>query len=340
MRKKRPLRKDLRGSTIPHLTVQYLVVQPFAILAMAVLPLAVSCRYKDLCYDHSHAVDVRVVFNWEKAPDADPESMSLYLFPESGGKYLRYEFTDCLGGMVRVPVGDYDALCLNSDTENITYKKTETAKSFVVTTRSADDATAMASLGLKSASFPRASGTESESLVLAPDFLWSDDLEGVRLESDEAVRTIELFPEQSVCRYRVEILNVRNIRHAIAFSGSLSGMSAGWLPGKSSLSDELVTIPFNLDADRDEAKLSTSFLTFGHHPRVSGDHKLVVYAILSDLSKWYYTFDVTDQVRAAPDPKDVLIVLNGLDLPKPLVNGGGFQPSVDDWKSVVVEIKM
>lgn len=88
-----------------------LFIYLFAALAVA------SCEHKDLCYDHSHTIDVEVVFDWRNASEAAPESMSLYLFPTNGGEALRYEFTDCGGGTIRVPVGNYGALCLNSDGE-------------------------------------------------------------------------------------------------------------------------------------------------------------------------------------------------------------------------------
>lgn len=94
-----------------------------AVAVLAVLSLT-SCEHKDLCHDSLHVVNVKVVFDWRKAPDAAPASMSLYLFPTHGGEALRYEFTDRNGGIIRVPVGHYDAFCLNSDTENVTYRNT------------------------------------------------------------------------------------------------------------------------------------------------------------------------------------------------------------------------
>ena len=47
-----------------------------------------------------------------------------------------------------------------------------------------------------------------------------------------------------------------------------------------------------------------------------------------------------NQIHSAPDQRNVHIVLDGLPLPKPIVNGGGFQPSVDEWQSVDVDIEM
>lgn len=100
----------------------------------ALLVAATSCEHKDLCHDHAHAVEVEVVFDWRNAPDAAPASMSLYLFP-GDGEALRYDFTGRDGGTIRVPIGKYEALCLNSDTENIGYRNTERKGTFEVTTQ-------------------------------------------------------------------------------------------------------------------------------------------------------------------------------------------------------------
>ena len=49
-----------------------------AVTMTALLVAATSCELKDLCYDHAHAVEVEVVFDWRNAPDAAPASMSLF----------------------------------------------------------------------------------------------------------------------------------------------------------------------------------------------------------------------------------------------------------------------
>ena len=273
-----------------------------AIAVLAVLSLT-SCEHKDLCHDSLHVVNVKVVFDWRKAPDAAPASMSLYLFPTHGGEALRYEFTDRNGGIIRVPVGHYDAFCLNSDTENVTYRNTGSKTTFEVTTRTADLLSGLSALGVRSAGVPRARGTEDERIVLPPDMLWSDHAEGIGLNQE---------------------------------TGLLPGAGADALTG------ERVTIPFDAvtgkDKDGEKTVITGGLLTFGH--KTGNNHTLTVYAVLADGSKWYYTYDVTDQIHSAPDPRNVHIVLDGLPLPKPIVNGGGFQPEVEDWQTVPIDIEM
>lgn len=75
-----------------------------------------------------------MVFDWTEAPDADPATMSLYLYPEDGSEPMRYEFTDRTGGTITVPMGMYDAICVNSDKETHRLQNKERTETFEVTT--------------------------------------------------------------------------------------------------------------------------------------------------------------------------------------------------------------
>lgn len=314
----------------------------FHIVTMAaVLTAATSCEHKDLCYDHSHTVDVKVAFDWKNAPGAAPASMSFYLFPAGGGEALRYDFTDCTGGTIRVPVGSYEALCLNSDTENINYRNTECRETFEVTTRAADLLSGLSVLGVLSDGVPRVDGTEDERVILPPDMLWSDCVESIELKRTDGTTTVTLRPEMSVCRYSVEIRNAANLKYVSGISGSLSSMAESLYPGVGcdATCKMGATIPFDAAVSADKSTVTGGLFAFGC-PSARKTHTLTIYAVLSDESKWYYTFDVTDQIHSAPNQRDVHIVLDGLPLPKPIVNGGGFQPDVDDWHSVNVDIEM
>lgn len=280
-----------------------LFIYLFAALAVA------SCEHKDLCYDHSHTIDVEVVFDWRNASEAAPESMSLYLFPTNGGEALRYEFTDCGGGTIRVPVGNYGALCLNSDTENVTYRNTDQKTTFEVSTRTTDLLSGLSALGVRSDGVPRADGTETERVALPPDELWSDCTEGIELKQTAAAQTIVLYPELSVCRYTVEIRNAENLKYVSGISGSLSSLAGGLLPGVGydAISEECVTIPFDAAVSADKTLVTGSLLAFGHCAATQNAHQLTIYAVLADESKWYYTYDVTDQIHSAPDQRNVCI---------------------------------
>lgn len=319
-------------------TMEYLLFD------IAALSLLVGCEHKELCYDHSHTASLQVVFDWRQAPKADPASMSLYLFPKSGSEVLRYEFIGREGGRISAPVDSYDAVCLNSDTEGIIYRHTEHFETFEVSTQTTDLLTPeLTGLGVRSDTAPRAEGTEGERVALPADMLWSGQLREIALAETDAESTITLAPAVSICRYRIEITGAENLKYVKGLSAALSGMAGGMLLGMGMTSTEHVTHPFEMRAAGDDAAVEGELLVFGHCPDMEREHALIVYAILADGSKFAYTYDaaeVTRQIHEAVNQRDVLIRLDGLPLPKPIDNGGGFQPSVEDWDRVDIGIEM
>lgn len=299
-----------------------------------IVSLFMSCEHKELCYDHSHTVKVRVIFKWNKALNASPETMRLYLFPENKGKPLSFEFTDYGGGYINVPAGRYKGICLNSDTESVLYRNIE----------SFDEFEAYAPDGVLSVGAflaPPSRDASQERMAKSPDMLYSAFLEDVVIEFSKQDPTIILYPDLSVCRYRVVITNVSNLKHVSSdgLSGALSGMSGGLMLGHQKLTPAAVTVPFKVGTNG-TSMLVADFLTFGQHGSSGPEHKLTIYVVVSDGNKYSYIYDVSRLVYEAPNPRDVYIQLDGLSLPEPITNGNGFHPSIDDWQNIHVEVPM
>lgn len=309
-------------------------------VAAMLLPLLTACEHKDLCYDHPHSASVEVVFDWVNAPDANPATMSLYLYPEDGSEPMRYEFTDRAGGTIAVPVGVYDAICVNSDKETHRIQNKERQETFEVTT--GNTRSLRGTLSTRSETAPLARGAEEERSVMEPEVLWSDHAEGLEVRLEAGVQRLVLTPEFRVKLCSVEIRNVENLRHVAALSASVTGMSGGWLPGIDCLTDEKVTIPFEVHANEEKTTLTGSLTFFGHCPKEAGEHKLMIYALMSDGNTYYYEEDVTGQFHdPAQDPTHIVIVLDKLPLPKPVSGGGGgLQPSVKEWQEVRIDLSM
>lgn len=301
-----------------------------------------ACEHKDLCYVHPHNPEesAKVIFDWQKAPDAEPASMAVYFFSQKGGEALRYDFTDRAGGTVRIPNDTYDALCMNSDQSDIELRNTDRFETFEISTPTVSLLGGLSPLGISSDSAPRAEGTEEERVAAAPQALWCDYSGNLVFDTTNYPHTVTLYPEEVICHYTIEIRNATNLKYTTGLSASISSLSGGFKPGAKQLSDELVTVPFDLTVEQDNTTLTGATAVFGHCASTQVKHQLIVYAVLSDESKWYYTYDVTDQIHSAPDPKNVHILLDGLPLPKPIVNGGGLQPDVDEWQSVDIDIEM
>lgn len=308
------------------------------IFAALLAILTTSCRHKELCYDHSHTRDINVVFDWCNAPDAAPKSMSLYLFPEDGSKPLRYEFTDRNGGRIRVVAGRYKAICLNSDTRNVTIHNNHDYELFCISTKDEYAISGMGKTDIGVKSLPKAKGAEEERWVRSPEEMWSGCHENLLIEHHD--QTITLTPLPHIRNCYVEIRNAANLQWTNGMSASLSGMAGGHHPSCRKESEELVTIAFETRYDPNGNTVTGGFTTFGHCPEEDGTHKLTVYAILADDSKWYYTYNVTQQIHEAEDPYNIYIFLDDLPLPKPVVNGGGFKPTVGEWKEIEINISM
>ena len=311
------------------------------ITTLASVVMLTCCQHQqELCFDHDRheRIPMDVEFDWSDHPDADPATMSLYLFPEDGRPSIRYEFEGREGGRILVPAGRYTAIALNSDAEEILVEETDRLETFRVRLR---DAYELQGLLMRASEVPRAPGAENERMASAPTKLWRVRSDGLFAdEGTEEVRKFRMRPTEAICRYSVRIDSVENIGGVTSVSATLSGMAGGMLLHDGTLTDETVTIPFEITPSG-EMSLSGTWMTLGHcghsRCRTDGDspetkHIFTVYAILADGSRWYHNYTVTDQVHAS-DSGQCDIVLEKLSLPKAM-SGGGFNISVGEWQTV------
>ncbi|MDE7413613.1 MAG: DUF5119 domain-containing protein [Muribaculaceae bacterium] len=319
------------------------VLFPMSVVGLGIASLLSSCRHKDLDFEEVPRQKVNIRFDWSNAQDASPSSMEVWLFyspEESPDSTLRFDFNNSYGGSVKIPYGSFSGLALNSDnTDWARFRNTENIEMFEIFTK---EASGLPVSGIKTRAFPRAKGAEEETLVEAPGMIYSARNDGMSLRRGETEKTFTFFPEEIVCHYTVDVKDVKNISSidGTAVDGTLSGMAGSYMHGKKEASDSKVTIPFYLVKDSQGNSLHGEFLTFGESPKTSNPHKLSLYAVLDDGNKYLYTFDVSSQIYDAPDPKHVHIVVSGLPLPDPVIEGSGFTPDVSDWENVEIDLPM
>ncbi len=313
-------------------------------IILGVLPFVlVSCTHKELCWQHPHTMSVRVDFDWSEAPEANPDGMCVFFYPVDGGQPRRFDFKGMDGGAVELTVGRYKALCYNNDTESTLFSGKETFGGHSAYTRTGGILEPMYGNGA-SYSAPRAKGSGDEDVRICPDMLWGDDLPEVEVyDTPGREQLITLYPEELVCTYTYEVLNVTNLKHMTQMSGTLSGMAGEMAIAGGTLGRDCVTVPFE-SAVGSPSSVVGRFCTFGHHPDNADPHLMVFYVVMDDGAKYCFkdrdNLDVTAQVHSAPDRRHVHIVIDGLELPQPIENGHGFSPSVDDWDEVEQEIVM
>lgn len=152
-------------------------------------------------------------------------------------------------------------------------------------------------------------------------------------------QVITLYPKEEICTYTYEIRRVTNLKSTTQLCGSLSGLAHGLFMGTEEIEHERVTVPFEAVSDG-VSTVTGKFLTFGHCASHDPHTIFTLYVWMKDGKKLYYTFDVTDQVDNAPDPRHVHIIIDGLDLPQPIEDGDGFHVDIDDWQVVNEDILM
>ncbi|MDE6556829.1 MAG: DUF5119 domain-containing protein [Duncaniella sp.] len=308
---------------------------------------ATGCRHKGFEMEEDASRHLRVVFDWRKAPDADPASMVLFLFEKNGGAPIRFVFSGRDGGEISVPYGHYDAIAMNADnTDWALLRNTAARETFEIYT----DRVSAFSLPA------RADDEEVEQLKNTPGMLWtaSDGTFSV-MPTDPADLTITLYPEEAVCHYTVDVYDVENITslEETSLMATCSGLAEGDIPFSKAGTDVHETLPFVLTADKKTNSLHGEFLTFGESPNIYKKNIITIHtfsgptmvttraeADTTEHKVNAYDFDVSNQAHLALDPHHVHIVIRGLPLPRTVVVGSGVRPDVEDWITENIPLSM
>ena len=316
-----------------------------AIMLMS-LGLFSSCEYKELCYDHNHWAEIAVSFDWSKAALADAQSMTVlfYNVATPGAEPVRYDFAGSEGGKARLDPGTYRVVGYNKDTETILFRHYTNADSLEAYTRqsSIEEGSQIGRVGM-----PRAPGTETEPVILEPDPFYAAASAEVTLERNDRDRTIVIMPEYRYITLSISINNVPNLQYTGQFGGTLSGLAAARQVVSGELSNAIASQAFPARVVNDST-LQMEFRIFGHCPHlldgVANTHLLTIYAVLADNSQWYYTIDITQKFHDAVIDEQTehidITIDEGIPIPKPIVNGSGFQPTIDGWQSIEIDVGM
>ena len=323
------------------------LIQSILSVGLAVLTLT-ACEPRELCYDHTHGIQapVQVTFDWQMSPTAQPSGMTVlfYNLDNYSDAPIRYDLAGMAGGTVQLPFGHYQAIAYNYDTETILYRSRSLPESLEAYTRlsSLEEGTRFAP---SRSPMPRAINTENQPVILEPDMLWCDVSSPFTVSATSDEQTVVLRPTPRVREITITIHNVPNMQYTNQFGGALSGLAASVWMASAQVSEDIATEAFVVSV-LDATTLQMQLRIFGHCPNAAegivNSHLLTIYAILSDESKWYYSQDITDQLHDAlsSDDAHVYIELDGLPLPKPIVNGSGFQPTIDGWWGTEIYVDM
>lgn len=307
--------------------------------------------YPTACEDDS---ELTIVNDWQFAPDASPEGMAYLFFPSESIEPWRFDFPGRDAGKITLPIGKYRFVMFNDDTSAIRFRiDNNTLEAYC---REGD---ILEGLGRR-ISDPSPDPPVAERVEICPDMMWSASSPYVDLGYDKLVydqcergtaikqvnddgKIFRTFPQQIIARYNYEIHDVSNLSGVKQMCAAMSGMASGIMLGDNIPSSTAVTVPFA--ASRSGSNTITGqFLTFGlpqPYDPAGSPNILHLFVWLTDNRRMEYLFDVTDQVANAADPLCVHISLSGLQLPEPSPTGepGMFEPTVDGWNTIEINIE-
>ncbi len=313
-----------------------------------------SCIFEDIQPCPDPWKHIEVAFDISECPDASPEGMALFLFPENGGTPWRFDFSGTKGGVIDIPPGNYSVIAYNNDTYRTQILNPDSYSACAFSTPEAGVFDGLNSLTRES--IPGGPPEGSETVAKEPQIMWcgsiptvsvsdNNDLSFSRSEtpSDSVSYPILTVPlRQATPSVTVNAEKVGNLVDVNKLCAVLTGMAREYSCSELRPSGKMTTIPFAINRpDPKSESLTGHLMTFGKNDFNIPSYVLI-YVWLNDGQKFYYKFDVTEQIRKAPDPLNILIELSPINIPDAIggePGQGGMDVGVDGWDFVIIDME-
>lgn len=294
---------------------------PILILMGWMALLMSSCTEKDIVYA-GEPVKAMVEFDWTDAPQANPEGMTLLLFPADGCSQLwRFDIKGRKGGEIELLSGVYNVIAFNNDLPGVEFTNTGNFDLF------------------------SASARNSGNLSTSPTgMLYSATITGQGLFPDvNHTLTIKMKPEALSTVYHISLDSVsgtQRIKTAIAIVRGLARSVC--LSRQCNSTDTCCMSAPLLIATDCPGRLETITTGFGN-PDTPDPQIYLNVVVTTSHGKYSKTFDVTDRVMNSQHPKDVYINIKGLDIPEADTptnpddkDDVGISVGVDGWQLIEI----
>ena len=293
----------------------------FIALCLALAASLSSCQ-KDLAYGNLSG-ETKVDIAFEGAQRA---TMSTWLFSPSGGQ-LFYSLPTNRTTAVDAPSPQFSALCYNDDSDINRFEIVSWDDATVTT--GATDLLSRSSFGGTLSEIPRG-GDPDEPVLYQPTPLHADTCsmcEG---------KTLTFRSKSVLTHLKVVVRNILNIENAASVSAALSGMSSRM--NLSGLYPVGVPCTIPIYMDMVDSTFSGEALSFGHCHDSDKKHVLTIYVMIKDGQKFYHSYDVTSILHESQASRDILLDIDGLNLPESVEGGVG--TGLDSWTEIKTDIKL
>lgn len=306
--------------------------------------LLLNCSHKEL--DFNQGSGITLTYDWSVSPDASPSVMSLIVF-SGEAQPVTYTFYNPYTNTISLIAGRYQLVSFNDDTESLLVRGSKWSSVEIYSIGS--ELANVSRMFAQTRTIPRAANTDDQPIIYEPERLWTSVVDDAMIEHF-ASSSVTMKMEEATCVYSFTIKNVENLSYVKEMAATISGVPGSWFPALHEPSATECIIPFLMEAV-DESTIKGSVRVFGKSGHYSvneaGEHYLVIYAEMKDGAKVYYTVNATDIMSTASQNAgdgtgdvSIPIEIDGLPLPKPITNGSGFQPTVDQWEEIRINIPM
>lgn len=186
----------------------------------------------------------------------------------------------------------------------------------------------------------------AEPIVNQPDHMfvgWVHNLEIPVVYEHESTKEVivNVDAHTIVETWKVEVQDVEGtewIRETISL---MSGQKGSVHIGPNKASEKVVSVYFDMKVEEKEdgsKSLMGKFNTFGRHPDLMNEVSLDFNVKDVGGGEQMFHFDVSDQF--IDNEERYILVTGGLEIEQPKVEGGGFQPVVDDWEEIRTDINL
>lgn len=307
------------------------------VILSLLVPLLTSCGHKDILCPGNEPHTLTVKFMWEKAPEAAPDGMTLYFFPAGEGtRVWRFDIAGRDGGKVELPIGAYRFLAVNNDLPGVMFSGEDAYGNFTANTRKNPDTGLMRPTGMLY-------GGTVDHVEVTPCGIIYTTPEGTIKECRQGL--LRCHPDSLSCVYNVIFRRCEGMENIRTASACIQGEASSLRVAYSIPEGEPVATSFRLAREEqpDGDALAGSTTVLGTDTEHLPSVKLTLNVERTDGKHIAKSFDVTEQVVNSMNPRNVFIIITGVEIPAgdtPDIPGGdvGIDVGVDGWQTIEIDI--
>lgn len=311
----------------------------YILLVAVVALLSVACQRRPIEEEYLRVyLDLEIdrdVTNYEVGEN-EPGLMRVAFFDAMTHEYLSHDFVSHNGGYIFAPYGDVDMVVYNieaGETHVRDYYSWDRMEAYTDEINDMQRGPFVHYLQSRVDSRP-----SYENIRLTPGHLFVARKHNIHIPKhiNNDVFVISAKAESVVESWTIEINGLTGMEWVGSVSMMLSGQVNTHFVATATDSVEPVALYFNVEGkQRSINTITTRFETFGRE-QMSGDVALLS-VVFTDVQghPYMYNFDVSDQM--VNNPRQHIVINGDVYIPKPEL-GGGFDPTVDDWKEYEYDV--